>query len=386
MEKAFTRRTIAFFVVLTLILSMMVMPIPIGGKSSPLLMYAVATSGNTGSTGTIEGDSTVDSPTLNMVLPMNLNFELNPLELGSGNVPGNQIKTTSYIIANKTLAPVLASFEIKATGKSDVTFLNSPGTLKQSDTSVRDKHIFFGALGAKDVTSAPNFDGSTASPGFTYATEDPAPTAADVFVPFVPDEDDDKLADGTITFALGAATENAFADNNKGVAAFQFYAQLNTYAEWAESDVTVVGAWTLTALRTSDYGNIVTADHGLNQLKGEAVEPEPEPEPDPEPDPENEVKFATGVTTASIEYTRGAKLNTVVAPDFHYRVFIEDKPASITSVTVNAASSTVYTAGTDYSYDAGTGVLTIRRVGNSNASIAIVAGATTYTLAFAVGT
>ncbi|MCL2035489.1 MAG: hypothetical protein FWG94_12300 [Oscillospiraceae bacterium] len=383
MEKAFTRRTIAFFVVLTLILSMMVMPISIGGKSSPLLMYAAATTGNTG---TIEGDSTVDSPTLNMVLPTSLNFELNPLELGSGNAPGNQIKTTSYVIANKTLAPVLVSFDIKATGKSDVTFLSSPSTLKQSDTTARDKHIFFGALGAKDVTSSPNFDGSAASPGFTYATEDPAPMAADVFVPFAPDENDDKVAEGSITFALGAATESAFAADDKGVAAFQFYAQLNTYAEWAASDVTVVGAWSLTALRTSDYGSIVTAEHGLNQLKGEAVEPEPEPEPEPDPDPENEVKFATGVTSASIEYTRGAKLNTVVSPDFHYRVFIEDKPAGVTSVTVNAASSTVYTAGTDYSYDSATGVLTMHRVGNSNATIAIVAGGTTYNLAFTVGT
>jgi len=226
-------------------------------------------------TGTIPGGSTVDSVTLNVVLPTNLNFALDPLELNV--TSGSQIATTDYFIINQTAAPVKASFEITATLTEEVTLVDDVEELDKDDTSATDKKIYFGALGATGITVNDlefgyEFGSGTDPEGSYDAT-------AGTLVPFSVDE---KKA--TIEFALNKATKeetesegeaDTLAADNKGVAAFQFYGELNTYADWQANDITVSGAYTLIPLRASTYEMYTTEgvfiEGGLNQLK----QPEP---------------------------------------------------------------------------------------------------------------
>ena len=240
------------------------------------ITVAAAPPAGTPGSGTIGGDSTVESVVLNVVLPLNLDFVLNPLELGD-NTAGSQIKTTDYVIVNKTGAPVEASFTITATGETGVTLLPNASTLEKDDTSVTDKEIFFAALGASTVTPGTLTFAATTGASFTYNAAN-AP-----FVPFVP-ASDGATAVGNVRFALGAATESdpgtsgldTLAAANRGLASFQFYGELNTYAEWLASDVKVSGAYTLTPLRATTFTNYGAATGGagsafmadsVNQLK-----------------------------------------------------------------------------------------------------------------------
>lgn len=222
--------------------------------------------------GSISGESTVDNVVLNVILPTNLNFALDPLELGK-NTKGSQIKAADYVVVNKTGAPVNVAFSLTATPKSGVTLVDDASTLEKDDTSVVDKNIYFAALGANDVTAG-TLDFSTI-PGtakFDYDAE----TDTLVGLKVINEEGTDKgKAKGSITFALGAATASAddldtLAEQDKGIASFQFYGEMNPYAKWEAGDVTVSGAYTLIALRKTTYENYAAdsayTEDGLNQL------------------------------------------------------------------------------------------------------------------------
>ncbi|MDR1961318.1 MAG: hypothetical protein LBQ16_03455, partial [Gracilibacteraceae bacterium] len=68
--------------------------------------------------GTIGGDTTVDKAVINVVVPTNVNFALNPLEIGQS---GNQVTTADYILVNKSNVPVAASFYLDAVLGTGVT-------------------------------------------------------------------------------------------------------------------------------------------------------------------------------------------------------------------------------------------------------------------------
>jgi len=213
--------------------------------------------------GTIGGSNTVDDVVLNVVLPTSLNFALNPLELGT-NTAGSQVTTTNYIIVNKTGAPVDVSFAIEAVGKTGVVFAADTSNLAKDDTAVTDKEIYFAALSAATVTpgtldfaTAVDYPAVAASnAAFTYNFTPAA--GADRLALLVPDLTDDFKAAGGIKFALGAATGDpldTLAASNAGVASFQFYGELNTYADWEADDIAITGRYTLTATRTTTYAN-----------------------------------------------------------------------------------------------------------------------------------
>jgi hypothetical protein len=143
--------------------------------------------------------------------------------------------------------------------------------LKKDDISATVKDIYFGLLGATSITQGATFTDIIANSTATFAAD------KDTLVPFSASsargEDD---GTGTIAFALAAATAttpgtaDALAAGGKGIAAFQFYGELNTYAAWAASDIQVAGNYTLVPLRDTTYTTTLTsADYcadGVNQL------------------------------------------------------------------------------------------------------------------------
>jgi uncharacterized protein YjdB len=221
--------------------------------------------------GTVDGDSTVSDVDIDVVVPLNLNFALDPLELSV--TSGSQIKTTDYFFINKTLAPVKVALGLTATLKDGVTLVSDPATLKPYDTNVTTKQLYFGALGATGITVGDlDFDyvlgeeDGTDPVGTYNASKSALLTAFDTAtskaaIAFALDKATDSADEGTAADALAAA--------NKGVATFQFYGKMNTYAAWAAADITIAGAYTLTALSATTYTNYTPdflAD-GLNQIK-----------------------------------------------------------------------------------------------------------------------
>lgn len=301
--------------------------------------------------GTIPGESVVKNAIINVVLPTNIDFAVNPLQLGT--VTGDsQVTSTDYRVTNKSDAPVRVSFDITATLGSGVTLVSSKSELTPDQLTGADKDVYFAALGAKSFkdTTVPTWADPTLG---TYVYDSAEAGTLSVFDP--------DTSKAEISFLLGAATGtplDALAADEAGVASFQFYAELNTYAGWLANDISVSGAYTLTGIKTTDYDKVDNLV-GVNQMSNSSTVA----------DPENDVKVAAGET---------GTLTTSRATWNPTKVFLSDKPASITSVALGAAT---FTATTDYTYDASTGILTITRVPGGTASTmtaTIVAGGGTY--------
>lgn len=219
--------------------------------------------------GTITGDSSVDDVTLKVIVPTSLDFALDPLELNV--TSGSQVATTSYIFVNKTAAPVKITVGLTAEPAEDVTLVDDPDTLSPYDTEVTDKKIFFAALGATGIAEDAidfAFDDESEAPEISYS-DDTSPkipfksSTKKANIAFALDKAADVETDGT------PGDDAALADDAKGVAAFQFFSKLNTYAEWEDNDIDVSGAYKLIALSATTYGNYEEGDYeqgGVNQL------------------------------------------------------------------------------------------------------------------------
>ena len=233
----------------------------------------------------ITGDSTVSDVTVNVILPTTINFALDPLGLKTKG--DNQIQSQDYFFVNQTIAPVKVSLALTAKTSGTAVLISDPSVLKKDNTGEDSKKIFFGAIGATGLTGTAI---TTTTTGISYSavftTTGPAaeygtPTSGSAtLVKFTPNSDGTTGA-AVIAFALGKAKANAItptaidslADDNKGVAAFQFYSELNTYADWKANDISVSGTYTLTPLRDTTYTGFETVSGGLNQLEPEDVTP-----------------------------------------------------------------------------------------------------------------
>jgi uncharacterized protein YjdB len=241
----------------------------------------------------IDGNSTVSNVIIKVTVPANLDFALDPLELSVQT--GNQIKTTDYFFINKTVAPVKVAVNLTATlavggegTADDVTLVSSPATLKPYDTEVTSKQIYFGMLGATGIKDDDVFDfsdvpGAEGSPIGEYDTSKAAlitafdTTTKTASIAFALAKAAD-LIDAGDTAATDPLTGEAGSDGygdalaaaNAGVASFQFYGKMNTYAAWVANDVTIGGSYTLTPLSATTYSNYTTnGDYitdGLNQI------------------------------------------------------------------------------------------------------------------------
>jgi uncharacterized protein YjdB len=224
-------------------------------------------------TKTITGDSTVDDVTLKVTVPMNLDFALDPLELNV--TSGSQVATTDYFFVNKTAAPVKVAVSLTAVPTNGAVLVDDPDTLSPYDTEVTTKELYFAALGATAITKNDlDFDYVTTTgaiaPVGTYSSTSTALTCFNstdkkASIAFALDKATNVDTDGTPT------TGAALAVNDKGVATFQFYSKMNTYADWTANDINVDGNYTLTALSATTYSNYTTnssyESDGFNQLK-----------------------------------------------------------------------------------------------------------------------
>jgi hypothetical protein len=210
---------------------------------------------NQKSGGTFEGGSTVKTPIYNVVVPGNVNFALNPLQLGT--VTGaSQITTANYKVINKSDVDVLVTFDITATLKSDVKFVEK-SALDQTSTSGAPKDVYFAALSANGVTTNSLGYGNAATDDTAVFTYDANP-AKGTLVPFGVTLEQPGNEKAKMAFLLGKSTASAgtldtLALQNQGVASFQFYAELNTYAAFQPNDITVSGGWTLQGIKGADY-------------------------------------------------------------------------------------------------------------------------------------
>jgi hypothetical protein len=307
----------------------------------PAAAFAADATGATAG-GQITGDSSVSTVPLNVVLPTSLAFSLDPLELDS--TDGSQVKDTTYFIVNKTLAPVKVAFNLTATLADGVALVSNPTVLKKDDINATDKDIYFGFLGADSITEGATFADIVANSEATFdATKD-------TLVPFSASSArgaDDGGA--TIAFALASAkatlpgTADAMADGGKGSAAFQFYGELNTYADWKASDIQVTGAFTLTPLRATTYTTTLTANdycaNGVNQLKSGAAVDET-------------IADATGATT--ISYTPGIPVTIKFGT-----------PINTAQAWIKIGSNSSNALGGDAIYDSSNDILTIDTAGLS---------------------
>jgi hypothetical protein len=305
--------------------------------------------------GSIGGSNTVKSPAYNVVVPTNINFALNPLQIGS--VSGaSQITTADYKVINKSDANVLVDFAITANLLGGADFVNK-SELTPNELVGADKDAYFAVLGAKDVTlNSLSFANAAtdSTAAFAYDT-----AVSGTLIPF-----DTTANTAKVSFLLGGAdlSTSALASGNSGkagVASFQFYAELNTYASWAPGDITVTGAYTFQGVKSTDYTAAASANVvGLNLMSATPIA---------------DVTIAAGATEGLTIARTTAMSNGGIT------ILLSDKPAFVTSVTAPVFSYTY--PSSDYTYDSATGVLKVTDItAESTLTIVVNAGSSTYTL------
>ena len=223
--------------------------------------------GATGATGrdsrTLEGDSTVESVTIDVVVPTSIEYALDPLDLDEEE---GQVQEVDLYMANKTAAPVLVTVDVEAKPTNGAILVDDPSELDPANKAADvPKKIYFGLLGAKssDATNSTTVENITdGAIDFEYdATESGTLAAFDA-----------AEAKATIEFALAKSPDGtALAASNAGIASYTFYAELNTYAGWKDHDLDVEGTYTLIALKASDVPTDVV---GLNVLPTGSAAPE----------------------------------------------------------------------------------------------------------------
>jgi hypothetical protein len=211
-------------------------------------------------TGQLTGENDVTEMVINVIVPANLNFSFDPLELNAEG--GSQVLPHNFFFINKTGAPVNVSLNLNAVLSDGTELVGDPAALAKDDASVTDKRLFFAMLGA-DTLTAGDLSFSNTAQHNADGVYDPL---EDTLVPFDP-----VSKKAGISFALAAASESfpdggydTLAAGDKGVGAFQFYAEVNTYAPWAKGDVSVTGYYSLTPLREPTYARYF-AENGFTE-------------------------------------------------------------------------------------------------------------------------
>jgi hypothetical protein len=193
----------------------------------------------------IEGDGTVNNPELRVIVPTSLDFAFDPFKIDGGE---SQVADVSFELINKSFAAVGAIFYLDAEFDSaKVTMIaradqDDALNFSMADMTMRDKVLSMGVIGAKTITP-----GATAFADLAFAN--------DATVVYDSEEDGtliefdvDKQADIGFVLAAATRTPDALANNAEGLAAFQFFAEMNSYAPWQDGDVNVSGVLWLTAL------------------------------------------------------------------------------------------------------------------------------------------
>jgi len=199
--------------------------------------------------GVLVGENNVADMIISVIVPTNLNFTLDPFEIEAEG--GNQIVHADYFFINQTNAPVRVSLDITVGLGEGVNLVSDPSWLDRDELLSTDKYIFFAILGADELLPGETDPEDPYADGLPRGVYD---AGKDTLIPF-----DVEGKDASVVFVLGAGSEGLDEDENeddKTIGAFQFYAELNTYANWAAGDVSVSGTYTIAPLRRSTYDGL----------------------------------------------------------------------------------------------------------------------------------
>lgn len=207
----------------------------------------------------VTGESTLHDIILNVIVPTELDFELNPFQIGITPIDSDterydsQLTGTEFEIVNATSGvPVFVGFELQVEGDNGAAFVADRAELNRDDVNETAKNIFFAALAAN---SAGNFvaDNVVTTGNVKVAT------MSDAMVPFDITDDEDPTGDVVANFAFSLAPP---IDTDNAKTEFRFYAEMNTHAEWQAGDVTVTGVYNLAALRAATASDIELTNDG----------------------------------------------------------------------------------------------------------------------------
>lgn len=313
----------------------------------------------TPSTGELEGLSDLESIILNVKVPTNLNFTLNPFQSGVDTEDSaterydNQLSATDFELDNDTAGvAVFVGFDLEVTGETGVAFVANRAALNRDDVEERDKDIFFAALAASDITATPKFVADNVA--------DEVATMSDAMVPFAPATNGES-ADAEFAFVLEEEGVGDKADE----AIFRFYAEMNTYAGWAAGDVTVDGTYILTALRPATAEAFEFADDGHNLVAGGGGE-------------------EWGHFTVAVGVPEQSTAQDAWNSDNPLQIQFPPGPGPVTvSSTVAGLASNPWPSinpGNGWTYEAGTGRFILERIPGSGATVVVRVGDITLTI------
>ncbi|MDR1604801.1 MAG: hypothetical protein LBS10_08470 [Gracilibacteraceae bacterium] len=196
--------------------------------------------------GDLGGTTTVESPTYNVVVPLDVDFAIDPLSISpQAQTTLSQIAGADYQFINKSDVPVKVSVNFTATLANGAT-LTPLGNLDQTSLSPTTKGIYLGLLAAKEAGTANIAEADLGSVTYNYDA-----TEAGTLVEFT--NDGGIKAGLDFVLAAGTSTEITQYQKNYGFTSFTFYGQLNTYATWAPGDVSIGGTYSLQGVRSTDY-------------------------------------------------------------------------------------------------------------------------------------
>lgn len=200
---------------------------------------------------TMTGDSYAVEPTIEVELPGDLAFGINPLKLAAGEdgTVKDQIVSGQYLVTNYSNVPVLITASTKAEGKNDATLMSAPTFETNNDLTHTDgkKNIWLVQMYPQTVTISA--DGAIKLEQ-TALKNDGSDSESNVAGNTLGTTEVEAL------FMLDAYSEEAGL-KDASVSGFTFTGAVDPNASFAEADVTVTTKFKLNTLsenqKTKDY-------------------------------------------------------------------------------------------------------------------------------------
>jgi hypothetical protein len=299
----------------------------------------------------IDGDSIIDRPLLNVRVPLSLDFAFDPFKYTGDDDQISQIVEVPFEIINRTFADVAVVFFLDAVyDDEEVTLLTledagDEDEFEPADWSKTDKILTLGVIGADDITGT---DTLFAHGAFQEDTEIEFDEDEALFE-FDEDEDDNIVVD--FGFVLEAATPPVdtdpaeLAEDNKGLAAFMFHSTMNSYASWSDGDVAVSAVLWMTPLHPDTMEELEDLE-GFNSIDVTDVPERPDDLEDRIVASEYDlVMTRPGNYTIRIGYAEAAARMTpgINFRGYNIRILLTDEPAAVLSI-VNAANGVAWPA------------------------------------------
>ena len=356
----------------------------------------------------LKGINTLEPNVVNIILPANLNFALDPSQVtgsirGASGTQTSQVVETPFRMANVGRGTTGVIFFLEAEFKDGVnatiSSINSSFSLNN-----RSKDIHFGVIGAHaasfatetdiavTIASATELNATTTSVFFdndsgvrstalaTIASLTSAPSATPTTMQggtgFV-------LQPANAGIPVGTSTPGSLLDVDQGLASFMFYAEVNPFANWSPGDISVSGVYWLVGM-PGQYVSTLATRLGHNTLAYADM-------PD-RPDADEMATLLVGSTGPIVDVTAVAGATTAATiPRAQYesdglKIKLPGNTATVTEIRPGGPSGGNWvpdsSPGARWTYDASDGVLELYGPLSSNSypTLTIVAGGNTFTI------